>query len=643
MIIDQQYKAVKAGTLTKEQFIQEAKWDSRLAKYITNFDTFEDVINTFKSKGLLFEDEAPAPKKFSVSNWIKESLTDEINEPKGTVHPEHVSAFEFEKGWRYELKAIGKYEEEDVRKAKEKAIKNIEKDAIHYTKIEMGENVPDEKGHKDLDVSKGQNKVDADNQSKPVKTKEVDADARAKEYLKKSEEKGKHPKSKEALKEAVEPTTDLPGGWEILPVKSDFKVAKEGETMAGFGIFMTDNKDDFYFDHGDHRDTDQIYKTKEEAKKSFDLSTKTPGTDFYAWNEKHSKGKETVKEAAEGEEDIYSDIEDQYGEPEIMNILKDLDYLGFDLPGEAVNAILVNKNFAKDFDITDANDVAKLKAWRAKHAGLKESPLSDLVTTGHPNSDHPLFEEECGCGDKLPGGVGDETSPYAVDQQELAMGIKHESEHTNDPAIAMEIALDHLTEDPHYYSNLKAAGIEDEAVAMNIIKEAVRASVIKSLLKEYTYVPSPAGPDVDRKELSRMMKGVDFPPVGPADSDTRSNYATTINQRKVDAIKTLIDRMGWEGIDVYDKYAPPGSEYGQEEDLFHVIKEEDFENVNAAEAEAVLKLSPEVVAANVKKGMYPEGSKRYNNAFKVLVKAAMSGKMNPEVRDVYLRMQDKKK
>lgn len=57
--------------------------------------------------------------------------------------------------------------------------------------------------------------------------------------------------------------------------------------------------------------------------------------------------------------------------------------------------------------------------------------------------------------DKLPGGKGDNTKPSEVDQKELAMGIKEEMEHTDDPEIAEEIALDHLTETPNYYSKMK--------------------------------------------------------------------------------------------------------------------------------------------------------------------------------------------
>jgi hypothetical protein len=45
---------------------------------------------------------------------------------------------------------------------------------------------------------------------------------------------------------------------------------------------------------------------------------------------------------------------------------------------------------------------------------------------------------------------------------ELALGIEVESEHTPHNYTAKEIALDHLSEDPSYYSKLKAAGIKGE-------------------------------------------------------------------------------------------------------------------------------------------------------------------------------------
>ena len=42
-----------------------------------------------------------------------------------------------------------------------------------------------------------------------------------------------------------------------------------------------------------------------------------------------------------------------------------------------------------------------------------------------------------------------------VDSDELAMGIKVEAEHTDEPALQEKIARDHLTEDQKYYSKLK--------------------------------------------------------------------------------------------------------------------------------------------------------------------------------------------
>jgi hypothetical protein len=64
--------------------------------------------------------------------------------------------------------------------------------------------------------------------------------------------------------------------------------------------------------------------------------------------------------------------------------------------------------------------------------------------------------------DKLSGGVGDNTPTTEVDPIQLSTGIQIEMEHTNDTEIARSIAMDHLTEDPKYYSKLVAAGLARE-------------------------------------------------------------------------------------------------------------------------------------------------------------------------------------
>lgn len=57
--------------------------------------------------------------------------------------------------------------------------------------------------------------------------------------------------------------------------------------------------------------------------------------------------------------------------------------------------------------------------------------------------------------DKISGGLADNESPKDFDHEALSEGIKVEGEHTDDIHLAMEIAMDHLSEDPEYYKKLK--------------------------------------------------------------------------------------------------------------------------------------------------------------------------------------------
>lgn len=69
--------------------------------------------------------------------------------------------------------------------------------------------------------------------------------------------------------------------------------------------------------------------------------------------------------------------------------------------------------------------------------------------------DEPLEEEE-----QLNEGKGKELHPNNIHPGELRMGIRVEMEHTDDMDKAKKIALDHLAENPYYYTALKLSGIE---------------------------------------------------------------------------------------------------------------------------------------------------------------------------------------
>jgi hypothetical protein len=63
--------------------------------------------------------------------------------------------------------------------------------------------------------------------------------------------------------------------------------------------------------------------------------------------------------------------------------------------------------------------------------------------------------------DLMPGGKGDDASDSSFDPEQLAEGMRVEmEEHGLDEARAKEVAKDHLTEDPSYYSKMDKAALE---------------------------------------------------------------------------------------------------------------------------------------------------------------------------------------
>ena len=66
----------------------------------------------------------------------------------------------------------------------------------------------------------------------------------------------------------------------------------------------------------------------------------------------------------------------------------------------------------------------------------------------------------------MEGGKGNHTKPSEVPQDQLAAGIMVEMEHTDDPGVARQVAIDHLAEpgEKHkrYYDILSKSGLAEE-------------------------------------------------------------------------------------------------------------------------------------------------------------------------------------
>ena len=73
--------------------------------------------------------------------------------------------------------------------------------------------------------------------------------------------------------------------------------------------------------------------------------------------------------------------------------------------------------------------------------------------------------------DKLHGGKADDKTPEDFDSDDIEIGTAVEREHSSNPDVATEIAMDHLIEDPDYYDKLISSGIADEEGAIELYDE----------------------------------------------------------------------------------------------------------------------------------------------------------------------------
>lgn len=123
--------------------------------------------------------------------------------------------------------------------------------------------------------------------------------------------------------------------------------------------------------------------------------------------------------------------------------------------------------------------------------------------------------------DKIRGGKGDKAKPSDFDSEQLKMGIEVEMEHTKDRRLAREIAMDHLSEDPRYYSKLKKIHKEHAMRSdMHSFEELLEmmSSVNAWLTEGATPPPPPAAafrkvPKKDPAPVLKARTGATPPPV----------------------------------------------------------------------------------------------------------------------------------
>jgi len=93
-------------------------------------------------------------------------------------------------------------------------------------------------------------------------------------------------------------------------------------------------------------------------------------------------------------------------------------------------------------DVTSEPSIGSME--KLPDDGMSNEPETDQIAQ--------LAQDKEEQGEILQGGKGDGKSPLEFDSDQVIKGLEVEKEHTDDPLAAIEIVLDHLTEDPEYYT-----------------------------------------------------------------------------------------------------------------------------------------------------------------------------------------------
>jgi len=155
--LTEKYRGVLNESYSKKQFVR----DARIAhpQLITQFNGFSDTVSILKQKSMISEEDK-MPEYSDYANISDEAIrrgTDAELEAMGLMSQDSVSA-------------------EDQEKAKEKAIKNIKKDPLHYLNLISGESSKVDKHDKEVEVKKD-NHTDNFNGLKKAELKEVKEEA----------------------------------------------------------------------------------------------------------------------------------------------------------------------------------------------------------------------------------------------------------------------------------------------------------------------------------------------------------------------------------------------------------------------------------------------------------------------------------
>jgi uncharacterized coiled-coil protein SlyX len=256
-----------------------------------------------------------------------------------------------------------------------------------------------------------------------------------------------------------------------------------------------------------------------------------------------------------------------------------------------------------------------IKGWYAKHKDTGEwHKIEDVKDTGIPadkegggNNYHlkgvgPVHQSKIADmaekppmekADKLKGGLADDSKPSEFDAKQLEMGIRHEMEHTDDKSVAKEIAMDHLKEDPEYYTKLKDIDkydrVDEEADGKKELDYGVEEldkrwnKLKKALVDSDSAIMEIAGqeynPDEEEEAQDEQEGDIDEPVEGDGSGDGDGGE---LQGDGSDVPDELDDAQGMLADDEFDSGEQDGDPGDDQQALIQMLQEEGYSEAEIA-------------------------------------------------------------
>ena len=158
--------------------------------------------------------------------------------------------------------------------------------------------------------------------------------------------------------------------------------------------------------------------------------------------------------------------------------------------------------------------------------------------------------------------IDDISNKHKVDvnvlKQELKKGIKVEKEHTSDLKKAARIAMDHLFEDPKYYTKLATLDLEESKSSLNkdLVKEFMRACMNELELDKLPKITlsNDSQEAIDMRSWGGYMPG------------KKAIHIVTAKRHPADIFRTLAHELVHYKQDLEGRLKPGSGETGSEDE-----------------------------------------------------------------------------